>query len=976
MSSTVQEGKKQLYIGLTPDAIEVSRKKHGSNVLTPPRRDPWWRQYLKKFEDPVIRILVIAAFLAIGVGIVDGHYIEGIGIVMAILLSTTLAFLNEYAAGQKFDVLNKVSDDIPAKVVRDSNFVSIPRRDLVVGDILFVETGEEIPGDGTILEAISLQVDESRMTGESAPVHKQVLDPHLPHADENAYPLNKLLRGSFVRDGYGYIEITAVGDRSEIGQAARAAAEVTDEKTPLNRQLERLSKIIGLVGFTVAVTIYAALVARSGIKGELVLSFQQWMLILVLSLSVLLAMMKVWVPMIFDGLDVLGKPLPRIAWLEVESPGAWLKTVGLGIGFFAVAWVPGTFFGFIPPSPADWIPPHVGLELLRYFMISVTIIVVAVPEGLPMSVTLSLAYSMQKMAAANNLVRHLHACETIGAATVICSDKTGTLTQNKMKVQNVHFSFLPQGAFTDKEEGFGEILVAEAISGNTTAQLSRTEGGPSEPIGNPTEGSLLLWLEEQGVDYQTVRNSFPVIRQWTFTTERKFMGTMGISEITGKQVLHVKGAPEIVMALCSQILTPNGPEPIREYEEKLHARLKTYQSRGMRTLAFAYGEAEGESSETALEDAAVGLYWLGFAAIADPVREDVPAAVQACREAGIMVKMITGDTAETAREISRKIGLVDAQETPDCFLTGPEFGALDDSQAELAAMKMKVLSRARPLDKLRVVKLLQKANQVVAVTGDGTNDAPALNHADVGLAMGKSGTAVAKEASDIILLDDSFTSIVNAVMWGRSLYENIQRFVLFQLTINVAALSIAFLGPFIGIKLPLTVIQMLWVNLIMDTFAALALATEPPHRNVLSRPPRNPGDFIVSRSMAIQILLTAAAFFGFLVWYLVHIQRDGQVTDYEISLFFTTFVLLQFWNLFNARCLGQTHSALKGLFQNRLFLLVGVVILAGQVAIVQWGGEMFRTVPLSLKDWAFVFGGTSVVLWAGEIHRWVKRIKA
>ena len=975
MSSSPWEGKTFRFKGLTREDVLVSREKHGRNILTPPRRDPWWKQYLQKFEDPVIRILVIAAFLAIAAGLVDGHYIEGLGIVAAILLATSLSFLNEYTAGQKFDVLNKVSDDIPIKVIRDSNFILIPRQELVVGDILFVETGEEIPGDGTLLEAVSLRVDESSLTGESVPVRKYPDEAHAREAHVTAYSPDKVLKGTFVQDGYGYIEISAVGDGSEIGKAAKAAAEETNVKTPLSKQLDKLSKIIGLVGFTVAVTIYTALVARAGIMDELTLSSQQWTLIVILSVSVLLAMTKIWVPMVFDGLEMLGRPAKRISWLESENFKAWLKSLGMAAAFFIIAAGIGYLFGYVPRNPADWIPPQVGAELLKYFMISVTIIVVAVPEGLAMSVTLSLAYSMQKMADANNLVRQLHACETIGAATVICSDKTGTLTQNKMAVQSAHFEFLPEGSFSHGEPGPNARLVAEAISVNTTAQLSRTGGQHANPIGNPTEGSLLLWLEENGVDYQEYRNAFAITQQWTFTTERKSMGTAGVSGVTGQNVLYIKGAPEIIMARCSQILTQVGTHPIKDHELSLQTSLNDYQSRGMRTLAFAWCEIDRDLTDTSLEDAGVDMIWLGFTAIADPVREDVPAAIQACQRAGIMVKIITGDTAETAKEIARQTGLVTPEDAPDCFLTGTEFGELDDTQAQQTAVRLKVLSRARPLDKLRVVKLLQKANQVVAVTGDGTNDAPALNHADVGLAMGKTGTAVAKEASDIILLDDSFTSIVNAVMWGRSLYENIQRFVLFQLTINVAALSVAFLGPFIGVKLPLTVIQMLWVNLIMDTFAALALATEPPHESVLNRLPRDPDAFIVTRRMAMQIFFTAFVFFCFLVYYLIYIQADNEVTPYELSVFFTAFVLLQFWNLFNARCLGQMSSAFSGLLQNRYFIVVGAVILLGQIGIVQWGGQIFRTVPLTLKDWVIILVGTSAVLWVGEILRLVKRIQ-
>lgn len=965
------------FTGLTLAEVEASRQECGANVLTPPERDPWWKLFLEKFDDPVIRILMIAAVVAIGVGIIDGKYFEGIGIIVAILLATVLAFVNEYKANKEFDILNQVSDEVPVKVIREGNFTAVPRKDIVVADIVLLEVGEETPADGQVLEAVSLQVDESRLTGESLSVTK-VPKKNVDHLTsiETAYPAFRVLRSTMISDGHGIIKVEAVGDLSEIGKTARAAAEETGEETPLNIQLERLSKLIGVIGFLVAALIYVALVIRGVALRELNLTAQQWFFTGLLATSVLLTLIRVWLPVVYDAFELMGKEVEPPSWLENDSLAGWLKTIGIGLAVFLVGLGIGYGLGLMPSPPSSWIPYHVGEEFLVYFMIAVTIIVVAVPEGLAMSVTLSLAYSMRKMTASNNLVRRMHACETIGAATVICSDKTGTLTLNEMRVHEVDVPALQSNGKSKESSNFARILLAEAFAANTTANLSRNSDAAPTVLGNPTEGALLFWLEEQGIDYVISRDNFSVSKQLTFSTERKFMGTLGTSAVTGNTMLHVKGAPEIVMERCAQVLTADGINPIDSYVGAIEKALKEYQARGMRTLAFAYHEAPKDPEAANIEELFNDLTWLGFVAIADPIRPEVPAAIKACRGAGVLVKVVTGDNEETAQEIARQIGLWEDGDGDGRHINGREFAGLDDEQARQAAVNLKVLSRARPMDKMRLVKLLQEQNHVVAVTGDGVNDGPALNYANVGLAMGKTGTAVAKEASDIILLDDSFGSIVNAVMWGRSLYENIQRFILFQLTVNVAALGIALLGPFIGVKLPLTVTQMLWVNLIMDTFAALALATEPPHWNVMNRPPRNPNDFIVSKVMARHILTVGVIFLVFLAWLLLYIQRDNIITDYELSIFFSVFVMLQFWNLFNARCLGRSQSAFSKIFENKGFITIATAIFIGQILMVQFGGTVFRTVPLSLRDWVIIIAGTSIVLWGGELWRLIMRIKS
>lgn len=1004
------------FQGLNAAQVSASRAQFGSNVLTPPKRQPWWQLYLEKFRDPVIRILIIAAIIALASGAYHGEFVEGSGILIAILLSTLLAFLNEYQASRKFERLNRLDDDVPVKAIRDSVVVEIPKRDIVVGDILLIELGEEIPADGKLLEAVNLQIDESRLTGESIPVSKDVIS---QASTETTYAADRVLRGTLVADGRGVMEVTAVGDRTELGQTARAASEETHAITPLSRQLSKLSKLIGVAGLGFAVFTFFGLLFTAWWSARLVLTLSQWFFVALLIAAVFLSLIRVWLPMLYDALTLIDLKIRMPVWLEIESVRGWLATVAAGVTLFAGGLALLILTNHLSLAPSSWLPPTAGDLLLRYFMVSVTIIVVAVPEGLAMSVTLALAYSMRRMAATNNLVRRMHACETIGAATVICTDKTGTLTMNEMRMHEVHIPALPS---TTKGEGVMS-LVAEAVAVNSTAHLSK-EGKEVSAVGNPTEGATLLWLNQQGIDYVELRLRFKTIHQWTFTTERKFMGTLGQAPAMHGTILHIKGAPEIVLARCIDQLTPNGKAPLKEQDRaEIDKQLKTYQERGMRTLGLAYHDHLASSAKEAtaksndpLETLAQGLTWLGFFVIHDPIRSDVPAALTSCERAGVAVKMVTGDNPSTAREIARQIGLWTsdaANSSPSplegvgsgvrggaaySLLTGPDFAALDDATARQAVLELKVMARARPLDKLRLVRLLKEQNQVVAVTGDGTNDAPALNYADVGLAMGKTGTAVAKEASDIILLDDSFTSIVNAILWGRSLYQNIQRFLFFQLTVNLSALTLALLGGFsTGGSTPLTVMQLLWVNIIMDTFAALALATEPPEPHVMDRPPRHPDDFIITRSMGKGILAMAALFVvllaGLLFWYQSQGSFDylaardvlnstssteqekmqAQDTQQRLSIFFTFYVMLQFWNLFNARRMGTNRSVFDRLFTNKYFWLIALLILLGQFMITQFGGAWFSTYPLTLKQWVLIVVCSSGVLVLGEGYRLLRR---
>lgn len=863
--------------GLTDQEVIASRQKYGENLLTPPKRPSIWKLYLEKFQDPVIRVLLVAAVFSLIISIIENEYAETIGIFFAIFLATGIGFYFEYDANKKFDLLNAVGEETPVTVIRNGKVKEIPRKEIVVGDIVILNTGDEIPADGTLVEAVSLQVNEANLTGELM-VNKTTDPEHFD--DEATYPSNAVMRGTTVTDGHGTMKVDRVGDATEIGKVARQSTEQSDEKTPLNIQLEKLANLIGKVGFTIATLTF----------------------------------------LIFTGKDLY-------AYFTANTVETW----------------------------EQWL--EVAQIVLKYFMMAVTLIVVAVPEGLPMSVTLSLALNMRRMLKTNNLVRKMHACETMGAITVICTDKTGTLTQNLMQVHEAQV-----------DESNPE-LVAESIAVNSTAFLEeKAEGEKPSGVGNPTEVALLLWLNGKGADYISLRENAHTVNQLTFSTERKYMATLVDSPVMNKRVLYIKGAPEIVMSKCSL-----SDDKIKAYNEQLLA----YQNKAMRTLGLAYRIIpEGKSEDCAELVAEGGMTFLGIFAISDPIRPDVPDAVKKCQSAGIGVKIVTGDTPGTATEIARQIGLWTENDTERNRITGTDFAALSDEEALERVLDIKVMSRARPMDKQRLVQLLQQKGAVVAVTGDGTNDAPALNHAQVGLSMG-TGTSVAKEASDITLLDDSFHSIATAVMWGRSLYKNIQRFIVFQLTINVVALLSVLLGAFFGSALPLTVTQMLWVNLIMDTFAAMALASISPSMDVMNEKPRKRTDFIISKAMQKNIFGTGICFLIVLMGLMAYMNNSAAGMDvHNLTIFFTVFVMLQFWNLFNASVFGTNHSIFKDAGHALGMLSVALIILVGQFVIVTFGGKVFRTEALPLMDWVYIIGGTSIVLWIGEIWRGIKRMSS
>lgn len=965
------------FSGLSSTEVEESRSLYGVNLLTPPERDPWWKQWLSKFDDPVIRILIIAASIQIGIGIFHGGIVEGLAIIAAILLATTLAFANEFRANREFDILNQVHEEIPVKVIRNRAVGSVARSQIVVGDVILLDAGEEIPADGVVLQESALMVDESKLTGESVPSRKTLS----PLTEETAFPADKVFRGCIVSEGSGIIRITEVGDNTEIAKTARAAGDSGGEHSPLNLQLEKLSKLIGVVGFGIASFLFAALLLRGVSTGNLSLTGIQWGVFSAFGVGALIALVPIWLPIVLDGLEFLAIPVKTPDWLEKDGASPWLKALlwGGGLGGLLLAVVAMVNTIGAQKDSSFWLDAEHSKVILDAFMIAVVVIVVAVPEGLAMSVTLSLAYSMRKMTQQNNLVRRLNACETMGAVTVICTDKTGTLTLNQMRVVGAH----PASDALETRE-----LLNEGIAVNSTAQLT-VEDGVVRPLGNPTEGALLLWSEglgeentksgSTGGEYLSLRAGHPILWRSPFKADLKWMATAVRGE-DGHSILHVKGAPEILLSLCTHIQSGKGKMSLSESDSKsIHKDLLDAQKKGQRTIALAariLGTAETISFQEV-----TGLTWLGWFAVEDPLRHDVREAVAACKSAGIEIKVVTGDTGLTAWKIAQDAGIAEGVPTPQTSMTGPEFAALDDARAMEAAKKLRVLSRARPLDKLRMVDLLKKAGEVVAVTGDGTNDAPALNHAQVGLSMGKSGTAAAKEASDIVILDDSFASIINAVKWGRSLYENIQRFIVFQLTINVVALSLAVMGPFLGVGLPLTVMQMLWVNLIMDTFAALALATEPAREEVLRRKPRSKDAFIITREMAWRIFGVGGLFLLVslltLRWFFPGGMAEDNLSPAEIrgsTILFSGFVLLQFCNLFWVRNFRTKRHGLAGIGQNPAFLAIAIAILAGQILITQFGGSFFRTVALDGGTWSILLGLTLGMFLLVEIWTYAKNL--
>jgi len=955
------------YSGLSLKEVEESRKKYGTNTLTPPKRTPWFKLYFEKFEDPIIRILLVAAVLSFGIAFIENKFAETIGIFSAILLATSISFWFEYDASKKFDLLSQVSEDILVEVIRNGHISEITKKEIVVNDLVIINSGEEIPADCEILESYSLQLDESCLTGE--PSVDKSADPSTINS-ESTYPSNWAMRGSKVMNGHGMLKVIAVGDNSEYGKLAIQSTELSGTITPLSLQLEELAKFIGVVGFALGILTFITLFAKDLFfyQSENQLTVIQLGSICIVLVSGLIILTKVWLPIYYDALTLF-RPNKEIR--NNFKSKSWGYYITIGLATFMALLLIGKLIGIDSFNSSTWINLKDAGRVLHYFMVAVTLIVVAVPEGLPMSVTLSLALSMRRMLKSNTLIRKMHACETIGAITVICTDKTGTLTQNKMTVHKAVFLGLENQEFNEDELS---LLTQESIAANSTAHLDFSNSQKIKPVGNPTEASLLQWLYSRGINYLNIRDQSTIIEQLTFSTERKFMATQVDSAILNKKILYVKGAPEVILSKCKYVRYANEIEALTNVQESIENLLLQFQELGMRTIGFAYETIEDQTARIINgELTQSNLTFLGFMALSDPIREEVPNAVNQCLKAGIEVKIITGDTLATTKEIARQIGVWNNSDLSHNIITGAEFALLSDKEARVRIQHIKIMCRARPSDKQRFVQLLQQSGAIVAVTGDGTNDAPALNFAQVGLSMG-SGTAVAKEASDITLLDDSFSSIAVAIMWGRSLYQNIQRFILFQLTINLTALTLVLIGSLIGHKLPLTITQMLWVNLIMDTFAAAALASLPPNERVMDQKPRKSSDFIISKKMRHQIYSIGLFFILFLLGLLVFFQdKQGEISPLNLSRFFTYFVMLQFWNMFNAKAFLSEKSAFHNMNQSIGFVVVLLIVLIGQVLIVQFGGSVFRTIPLPLKDWLFIIGSTSAVLWIGELKRWINR---
>ena len=954
-------GQKKHYEGLTDTEVLESREQYGANVLTPREKDPLWKQFLEKFGDPLIIVLLIAGFLSIcisfweywGLHNEDGVavFFEPIGIFIAIFLATGIAFFFELKADKEFSILNQVNDEEEVEVIRNGNTTTVAKKDIVVGDIVIINTGAEIPADGRLLEAISLYVDESTLNGESVPAYKSVKEEDFEK--DASYATNQVLRGTKVMEGHGIFKVEAVGDRTENGKVFEAAQIDDSIKTPLSEQLDGLSVLITKLSY-----VFAGLI----IVGRLMVFFH-------------------WSPIVWT----LTIPTFVFFWLVIRKFDRWkwyLKTI-ITVSYFCI--LMGSVIVFHEYLMPDKSMAGLLAHALNTMMIAVTLIVVAVPEGLPMAVTLSLAYSMRRMMKTNNLVRKMHACETMGATTVICTDKTGTLTQNQMRIYQTQFYALANQALDD---GLASCLLKEGIAVNSTASIDYTDVSNPKVLGNPTEGALLLWLNDQQVSYQELRETVQVVDELPFTTERKYMAVLVNSALMeDKQILYVKGAPEIVYGLCKQT-DCNVPK------EEIERQLEGYQEQAMRTLGFAYQIVDGKTE--VFKDGRVvadNLTFQGVVAISDPVRSDVPDAVRECMKAGIDVKIVTGDTSRTAKEIGRQIGLWTSHDTDNNIISGPEFAALSDDELDKRVKDLKIISRARPLDKKRLVESLQRCNEVVAVTGDGTNDAPALQAAHVGLSMGD-GTSVAKEASDITIIDNSFSSIGKAVMWGRSLYQNIQRFLLFQLTVNVAACFLVLAGAFMGTESPLTVTQMLWVNLIMDTFAAMALASLPPSEKVMKDCPRDRNAFIINRSMGWNII-GVGGFFFVLLLVLLYIFEHADITalrdilhlqlgevnglsPYELTLIFTIFVMTHFFYLFNARAFETGRSALHFKGCRGLLFIISIIFI-GQIAMVELPilQKFFNIVKggLSFEDWAIILIGSSLVLWVREAWHLIKSFK-
>ena len=970
-------------VGLTQQQVELMRKTYGRNVLTPPERDPWWKQLLGNFDDPTIKILLAAAVISLIMTVVSKYvlheheatFIDSIGIFLAVGLATIVAFLSERKSEREFDLLNDVKEAIDIKVIRDGELHTIPIADVVVGDIVRLDMGDKVPADGVLLGSLHLAVDESLLTGESLPADKKAINDIGRITDSTDE--TRVSRGTMVMDGHGIYVVTTVGDNTKMGEIARALAdgqdagedgEVDEDETPLKQKLAVLAKQISVAGTVAATAIFTVMAISSSLKSQLMAEIvvkQQILLVVIIVLSLVMGvlLMMFVLQRFFASMDMeMTSPILKILAVIPMAIGSFVLLVGV--------------WGAISE-------PVLALDLLNKllvaFVVAITIIVVAVPEGLPMMVTVSLALNMMKMAKENCLVRKLIASETVGSATVICTDKTGTLTQNNM--QPVWF-YIGMQSYQKVDihtvVGLPEWKrLIRNIAINSESVLELKEGQLCK-VGNPTECALLMLLHEKDISYQDLRDIHPKVWQVDYSPERKL--SVAVVEENDSVACYIKGAPERVIESCSHVSINGKLEPIAQHRTAILAALRSAAVQSLRVIAFSERMPDSRECHNGLVESCINCknrVFVGFVGIADPLRSEVPAAVETCRQAGIEVKMITGDAVETATAIAQQAGII---RPGDLVMTSSEFNQVPDSELPEVASRLRVLARSTPMDKLRIIQALHRLGEVVAMTGDGTNDAPALKAADVGLAMG-SGTEVAKEASDIVLVDDNFKSIMTGVWWGRTLYQNIQRFLQFQLSVNVVALLSALIGPMIGISLPLTVPQLLWINIIMDTFAALALSTDPPRQKTMSQKPVPREAHIITPAMGLTILINSLYEVAvlFLVLLTGWFTKEKNPTSLEaLTVFFTVFVMFQFWHKFNCRALQHDDSPFALLYKNKMFLTIVATITMAQIIMVQVGGpigKIFRTIPLSLNQWLCIVGLTATIIpvaWLSrQIAYWV-----
>lgn len=855
--------------GLNPEQVEKSRSTYGTNSFVRQSHESLAKRIWDASTEPMLVMLIFAAIITLAVNITryftggEYNFLECVGIFAAIALSVVITIITEGKSAKAFEALNKINEDTLIKVIRNGEPQLITQKEIVVGDIIMIETGDKIVADGRLFSSNDLSVDESALTGESLPVKKDaefVCQKSTPVAER----ANMLYSGCFVSAGNGQMLVTGVGNDTEFGQIAQELSSIEKTTTPLQEKLDKLGKQITVLGASAAAIVFAIEVLQFVMNGQL-------------------------------NLDTVSDA----------------------------------------------------------FITSIVLIVAAVPEGLPTIVAVSLALNIIKMSKENALVKKMIACETIGCVNIICSDKTGTLTENRMTVQKIYTG----GELIDPEQLKDEMLLKNYCI-NSNANISEEDGSWSF-IGNPTEGSLLAAAAKAGVDYQELRQAADIVRVFPFSSQNKDMST--IVRENGKEILYVKGNPEKIISLCTGIS--------EEEKEKNFHLMEEFQNKAGRLLAFTHKELEGQYNDEEQDEVEQGLIYDGFVVISDPLSPDVYESIRNCRSAGIEVKMLTGDNIRTARAIANELHMLD---DAHIAVEAADIEKLTDEELKEALKKIQVIARSTPLVKMRVVKLLKEQGNVVAVTGDGINDAPAIKHADVGIAMGIAGTDVTKEASDMVLLDDSFSTIIKAVQWGRGIYENFKRFIQFQLTVNVSSVVVVICSILAGFSAPFTALELLWINIIMDGPPALTLGLEPIRPDLLKHKPTRRNENIISKKMLLRIFVNGI--FISVIFMLQHFKNFlGAAPEEEATVLFTLFVLFQLFNAFNCRELDDTPM-FKNLLKNKLMLGVFLLVLILQGIITQFGAAVFETVPLSAAMWGKMLLTAFTVIILNEGIKAVKRL--